>query len=449
MDDTITVHQFAPAHAVAAYLRAAALPHRVVNSRYPEYASTGELPQLRHGRALAGGTRDCLAYLKEVSRPAMCCRCPLLTALCLAQLKDLDAHLTDAQAADCRAYCALLLGVLADVESWVLWVDPVHYAAVVWPLLSRTLLAPLRWVIPGTVRRRHTDSLAHTGWADAHGFRAAALAAYDALATRLRASGGPFLFGDRITTADALLYGHLAAVRHALPGDWLSGIGSGDGGLVPNGGGAVLLRAYEALRHRLFEAEAGGDAHAAAARHLLGTTGPLNALEALDRAIDARRLHSAMSVHSPHSFTRTSNAPAAVAAAAAAGRAPSNGAAPVEAAAAATAAVSGGLSSSLISHSYSSFTPLADDPMSSSRLSLAGGGDGVAVEGGTAADPSGAALSVQRWGFGVEPRMLERAVAAVQKQQAAQAGLWGVASDLLFAAGMAALAIAAVRSATR
>ena len=341
--------------------------------------------------------------------------------------------------------------MLADVESWVLWVDPVHYAAVVWPLLSRTLLAPLRWVIPGTVRRRHADSLAHTGWADAHGFRAAALAAYDALATRLVASGGPFLFGDRITTADALLYGHLAAVRHALPGEWLSGIGSGGGGLVPNGGGAVLLRAYETLRHRLFDAEAGGDAHAAAARHLLGTTGPLNALEALDRAIDARRLHSAMSVHSPHAFTRTSNAPGAIAAAAAAGRAQSNGVAPGEAAAAATAAAATaarGLSSSVIS--YSSFAPLADDPMGSSRLSLAGDGGGAAGDVGPAAadsSSSGAALSVQRWGFGVEPRMLARAVAAVQKQQAAQAGLWGVVSDLVFAAGMAVLAIAAVRSA--
>ena len=62
----IVVHQFAPAHAVSAYLRAAGLPHRIVNSRYPEFACTGQLPQVRQGRALAGGTRDCLAYLKQV-----------------------------------------------------------------------------------------------------------------------------------------------------------------------------------------------------------------------------------------------------------------------------------------------------------------------------------------------------------------------------------------------
>ncbi len=61
----VEVHQFRPAYAVVTYLRAAGIPHRVVHSRYPTYASTGELPQLRHGRVIVGGTRNCLAYLLQ------------------------------------------------------------------------------------------------------------------------------------------------------------------------------------------------------------------------------------------------------------------------------------------------------------------------------------------------------------------------------------------------
>lgn len=355
-------------------------------------------------------------------------------------MRDIDAHLSEAQAADCRAYCALLLGVLADVEAWVMWADPVHYSDVVWPLLSRTVLAPLRWLVPSALRRRHAAALAHAGWGNVHVLRAAAMSAYAALGSRLATSSGPFLFGDRPTSADALLYGHLASVRHALPGEWVAAAGG------PGGGG--LLRAYEVLRHELFDAET--NARSAPARHLLGTGGAVNLFEALDRAIDVRRVRSATTLHSRHAFARTTNAEALLPLGRSSLDAPaqssSPGASPAASVAAGGAPTPGWWSWAAAPpwRQHSPRTSLSASRLSASALdaSALGASSGSGGEGGADSSAPGE-LSVRRWGFGADQRLLKRSVAAVLRSaDGGSAAAW----DLVFAGALAALALVAVRS---
>lgn len=344
------------------------------------------------------------------------------------QVRDIDAHLTELQAADCRAYCALLLGVLAEVESWVFWVDPVHYSDVIWPLISRTVLAPLRWFVPGVLRRRHAAALAQAGWGDVHILRSAAQDAYVALATRLSASSGPFLFGDRMTSADALLYGHLSAVRHAVPGEWAA-----------SACGGALLRAYASVRHALFEPpEAGGGGHHAPSPLLLlrGTTGPSNLLDALAHAIDARRLKAATTVHSRHHFARTTNALALLPSPPGGG---GGGAAEAQSHPERSAPAGGGGGGAWAALS-SVLAAGGGGAASSSSFSSSARGGGQEGEGGDEGP-----LSVQRWGFGADRRMLARAVGAVRRSADGGSSA-AVTWDLLFAGAMAALAVAALRS---
>jgi hypothetical protein len=64
----IVLVQFRPAWDLQAYLRFARLPYTVLDSRYASTAATGELPQLRHDRALVNG-RHALAYLAQARAP--------------------------------------------------------------------------------------------------------------------------------------------------------------------------------------------------------------------------------------------------------------------------------------------------------------------------------------------------------------------------------------------
>ena len=61
-DAVLTVVQFRPAWAVQLALRAAGIPHQVVNSAYAVSEATGPLPYMRDAKALVGGG-DILQYL--------------------------------------------------------------------------------------------------------------------------------------------------------------------------------------------------------------------------------------------------------------------------------------------------------------------------------------------------------------------------------------------------
>jgi glutathione S-transferase len=98
------------------------------------------------------------------------------------------------------------------------WAHADTYETKTWPCLSQTLLAPLRWFVPSILRSRAVEALAGRGFDDPTWVRASAIAAYRALAIKLRHSNGPFFCGVQPCSADAVVYGHLASVRNDLPG---------------------------------------------------------------------------------------------------------------------------------------------------------------------------------------------------------------------------------------
>ena len=61
----LVLHQFTPAWEVQAYARFARLKLHVENSRYPEFATTGQLPQLRDGNFLIG-RHEIVTHLQTV-----------------------------------------------------------------------------------------------------------------------------------------------------------------------------------------------------------------------------------------------------------------------------------------------------------------------------------------------------------------------------------------------
>ena len=65
MDEPVVLHQFRVAHTLQAYMRLSGIPYTVCESAYPEYESTGALPQIRHSHHLVGW-RHALRYLKTV-----------------------------------------------------------------------------------------------------------------------------------------------------------------------------------------------------------------------------------------------------------------------------------------------------------------------------------------------------------------------------------------------
>jgi hypothetical protein len=425
-DAVVVLHQFRPAYAIVTYLRAAGIPHVIVNSHYPSYASTGELPQIRHGRVIVGGTRNCLVYLKQVGIYVHCLPLPHTHAhspqVHRLQLRDIDAAFSEEQRADAAAYSALILDVLANTETWVRWVDPIQYNEIEWPLVSRMIPAPLRWVLPRALQRQHSARLSESCWDSGGVLRAAALAAYSVLATKLSTAGrlddsvstaattlwsggsGPFLLSTtRPSSADVLLFGHLAAVRHALPGQWVLQHAP------------ALLRQYEATWNLLY-----GEGAKAVDALLLRTSGCANLFSAFDTAVDARRLRNATTAHSRHAFARTSNSESLL-----------------HAHSGDDLGRSLDASTALNSSGWWPWTTARRQDELSSPVLHAPGASATEVP----ARPAEDHFSVARWGFGADRRLRERALATVRKS------VDSVALNVILAVGLGALAIVALQAA--
>lgn len=78
-----------------------------------------------------------------------------------------------------------------------------------------TLPWPLRWLLARSARKTALALLPPSAAADPAAFYAAACTALDVLADRLRSSSGPYFYGERPCSLDALLCGHLAFYRQS------------------------------------------------------------------------------------------------------------------------------------------------------------------------------------------------------------------------------------------
>lgn len=182
------------------------IPFYLENTYYPEYAASGALPQLQHGKVLVGGrTSGIISYLRKLEG------------------KDLDAEFTEEEKADILAYSELVENSLDDALMFARYGLPGAFDTHTKPALRRSMVFPLKWILPGVMRSQALQLLKRRGFVDVAEVKWRTLAAYRAIETKL-AKAQPFLFGDRPCSADAMLYGHLdAALANDTLGRWLKG----------------------------------------------------------------------------------------------------------------------------------------------------------------------------------------------------------------------------------
>lgn len=155
---------------------------------------TGQLPALEHGSDISIGSGSDFAAVPaflEVARKA----------------RDLDSHLSAAQRAELLAFTTLVNDKLNTATTYSTWVEPAGFAAFRQAAYSTSLPFPLNHVVPWIHRR---EVVAQLGAVDAATVYADATAVLQSVADKLRVLGGPFFFGAKPTSLDALLFGHLA-----------------------------------------------------------------------------------------------------------------------------------------------------------------------------------------------------------------------------------------------
>lgn len=178
---------------------------------------------LRDKQVLAGGSNDILAYLQRKHGATAAARGSLLVE----------------PSADITAFAAMVQGDLKDVQLYAEWLFPGAYVSTKRSVARRTIF-PLSMFVPSYMRRDHERYLVARRLTTPRQMRVVAARCYAALAGKIRASGGPFLFGGIPSMADGMLYQHLlfatrseALISLLLPHD-------------------TLLKLYETMRLRCF-----------------------------------------------------------------------------------------------------------------------------------------------------------------------------------------------------
>jgi hypothetical protein len=221
---------------IKAYLRLCGVDFAVERCGSAGASPTGALPGLELGTDLAGAVqptdlaaaRSILQHLRKSGQAGL----------------DLDAALEPAQRAEVAAFGLLVQSRLEPATLWTTWLERrgfQEFRKVRWGLLDHGLTVqcgcrcqlrptqrcrrcpfsptpprqaafdslpfPLNWFVPWSARREMRRQLAAVDGAAAYADAAEALGA---LADRLRASKGRFFFGDRPSSLDALVFGHVA-----------------------------------------------------------------------------------------------------------------------------------------------------------------------------------------------------------------------------------------------
>eukprot|EP00877_Chromochloris_zofingiensis_P010751 jgi/Chrzof1/592/Cz01g21160.t1 len=124
---------------------------------------------------------------------------------------NIDTSLTAAQRADAMAFANLIHGKLDPATQYTTWCETRGFKEFRKAAYSSQPF-PLSWIVPWTQQRGMAKQLQNIDGFQAYQDAVETLAA---IANRLRASTGPFFFGNAPSSVDALLFGHLAFYRHS------------------------------------------------------------------------------------------------------------------------------------------------------------------------------------------------------------------------------------------
>lgn len=164
-------------------------------------------------RPIAAGS---LAWLQRtVTSMCDCCCCtgPTHTQLIASVQCALQAHLTAAQRADGVALAALLDERFRDALLHFQWANDDNFDHVTRKVLGTALPFPLGYFVRGRRRRQVQQHLSDAELTDAVLARSVAESVCSAVSLRL--GSGPFLFGERASSLDAIAFGYLAVALHA------------------------------------------------------------------------------------------------------------------------------------------------------------------------------------------------------------------------------------------
>lgn len=197
-EPVVRIYQFAPAkdlQLLACFAKAKIV--EVQNATFPRFAATGDLPQVCYGSSIANGARA-VALLKSLH-------------------KEASSYSEQQKAAIVTLESLLLSGTLADVASWARLHSHIHTVA-----SSRSTILPLCYFVPRVHDESTAKQLAARGFIDEEYCKFKALEAYRAIAMAYQeADDKSFFFGSAACSLDAVLFGHLDAIRQTRAGDWV------------------------------------------------------------------------------------------------------------------------------------------------------------------------------------------------------------------------------------
>lgn len=215
--DIITIYQFAPAKDLQLLAFFSKQSFEVKNVSYPRFA-LGELPQVSIGSSIANGTRA-IALLKSLD-------------------KDSVLYSEQQKAAIVTLESLLISGTLSDVSAWARLHSQICTVST-----ARSTYSPLSYFVPRVHDESIAKQLASRGFVDEDFCKFKAFEAYKAIemAYNNKDENNTFFFGPNPCSLDAVLFGHLDAIRQTRAGDWVKEA-------APS-----LIRYYSRLRNMYFK----------------------------------------------------------------------------------------------------------------------------------------------------------------------------------------------------
>ncbi|KAL1914220.1 uncharacterized protein VTP21DRAFT_9673 [Calcarisporiella thermophila] len=194
------------------YLQILGAQYSLIECNDPNISPTGELPVLKDGDVWVGGLQRVISHLSKKDL-------------------DLNASLSPSDQASSLAYAAFLPHI-QDLTLQLWYADTTNFVQAIRPAYAKLLSFPLCYISPVALKRNAKSRLSIRGidikMEKNEGYEKMeekmvreARQLYETLETQL--GKRQYFFGEKPTTLDALIYGHLASHLHGeLPNNRLS-----------------------------------------------------------------------------------------------------------------------------------------------------------------------------------------------------------------------------------
>jgi len=174
-----------------AFLKFTGIPFEVNNCNNPKMSPSETLPMLRIGENLL------LTDMHEIA------------SVLEKKGFSLDSHFSSAEKAHAEAFSSMVRGRLYCTMMWNWWAEEQNYKEVTFPQWSNYLPFPLNYIlIPLSIRKDIFSVLRTLNYGNSSQVYQEASEIYEALSVFL--DNKPYFFGERPSSLDAMVFGHLS-----------------------------------------------------------------------------------------------------------------------------------------------------------------------------------------------------------------------------------------------